>query len=449
MRITHVIHAFPPFSRAGSENYCLAVAKRQAADHEVRVFHRIADPERPEYEVTEGECEGLPVTRINRIFSDAQGFRDTYEAPALAAKFGEFLDREQPDVVHFHHITCLSTTCVAEAKRRGIAVVYTLHDFWLFCSRGQLYREDLTLCTRHTPKDCVRCMAYHLPIEGGGERIASLLNRARDLEGSSLPRGMARWLGTRPFGREAEAVAAIRQRDQDILDMCALVDRFLAPSQFLRRQYIEFGIPPEKILYWPYGFDHTPWPDQKERPPVRLPIRFGYIGTWMPSKGVDVLVRAFRSLPQTQATLDLHGFAVNYHGIDDYEETLLRLADGADNIRFRGAFEPHQLLGLLAKVDVLVVPSVWYENAPLTIHEAFLAGIPVVTSDHGGMAELVTDGVSGWTFRPGDHEDLARVLHQVLAAPEEINRRGRSVPAVRTVEDDGDSLLAEYRRLTA
>ena len=80
---------------------------------------------------------------------DAPSFRDSYRSDAVAQAFGAFLDRARPDLVHFHHVTCLSTTCVHEASRRGVGVVFTLHDFWLMCPRGQLLRRDLSLCERH------------------------------------------------------------------------------------------------------------------------------------------------------------------------------------------------------------------------------------------------------------------------------------------------------------
>ena len=447
MKITHVIHAFPPDSRAGSENYCQAVATLQSKEHEVEVFHRVADPSRPEYDILKRDVEGLPVTTINRLFSDAKGFEDTYLAPKLAAKFGEYLDQFQPDVVHFHHVTCLSTSCVDEAADRGIPVVYTLHDFWLFCSRGQLYREDLTLCDTHSNGDCVRCLAHHLPIEGGGERIAEHYARAERVEGYPLPLRLKRWLATRPFALESESVEAVEKRNQDVLAMCRRVDRFLAPSRFLRDQYIQFGVPAEKVTFWPYGFDSSPWADSKPRGDVPSPVRFGYVGTWMPSKGVDVLVEAFSQLDPKTATLDIHGFAVNYHGIDDFEDRLRTLAGDSEHIRFRGAFEPPQLVDILEEIDVLVVPSVWYENAPLTIHEAFLAGIPVVTSDHGGMRELVEDGVSGRTFRPADSRSLRRTLQELIDSPESIGNLRAGIPQVRSIEDDATSLYELYAEL--
>ncbi len=448
MRISHVIHTFPPFSRAGSENYLEALGAAQAREHRVGVFHPIADSERPDYEVTEDRAGAVAVTRINRIYSDFRGFEDSYRGVTLARVFGEYLDRFRPDVVHLHHSSSLSTTCVDEAKARGIAVVYTLHDFWLLCPRGQLLRRDLSLCSRHTDADCVRCLAQHLPIEGGRERARQLWDRGRRLRRYRLPRDLHRWLASRPFGREASAMADVRRRTEHVLEMCHRIDRFIAPSRFLRDCYVEFGVPVAKIVVADYGFDLCRWPDVPPRAEDSAsPLRFAYIGTWIPSKGVDVLIEAFRAIDPSRAVLDVHGFAVPYEGVEGYEEKLRGLAAGSAHIRFRERYEPDEVCGLLAVADALVVPSIWYENSPLTIHEAFLAGIPVVASGHGGMRELVRDGVNGLTFGPGSVRSLRAALMRLIDDRDLLARLRQGIPAVKSIEDNAAEIEELYREI--
>ena len=448
MRIVHVIHTFPPFSRAGSENYCEALAKRQATGHEVAVFHRVSDGERPEYEVTEDRVGDLPVARLNRTFGDAVGFEDTYLSEPAAAAFGEYLDRFQPDVVHFHHVTCLSTTCVHEAKRRGITVVYTLHDFWLLCPRGQLLRRDLSLCDRHTDADCVRCMAYQLPIEGGHERVGKLYERASALRRYPLPPDLHRWLASRPFAAEDAAMDQIGKRTRHILEMCGKVDRFVAPLSFLRDKYVDFGVPSEKIAVSDYGFDREAWGRPRPRSETSSGrLRVAYLGTWIPSKGVDVLLEAFRGLDPARAELDVHGYAVPFDGVDDYETRLRDLAADAPHIRLGQRYDPESVPDLLAAADVLVVPSIWYENSPLTIHEAFLAGVPVVASGHGGMKELVRDGVNGLNFKPADAGSLRRTLNRLIEDRALLAKLREGIPAVKSIEDNASELEGLYREL--
>ena len=179
MKIVQAIHAFPPYSRAGSENYVEALAAALSRRHEVTVFHRIAAPDRPEYELTRGTHGLVPVVRMNRSFSDLQHFEQTYRSRPAAEAFASFLESAKPDVVHFHHLTCLSTTCVSEVKRRGIPIVCTLHDFWILCPRSQLIRRDQSLCDSNTDADCVNCMSDQLCVSARFRRARS---RWRQLE---------------------------------------------------------------------------------------------------------------------------------------------------------------------------------------------------------------------------------------------------------------------------
>ena len=448
MKIVHALHAFPPFSRAGSENYVEALAQEQLRRHEVIVFHRVADPARPEYEMSEASWESLPVVRVNRTFRDFGSFRDSYRSDAVAQAFGAFLDRARPDLVHFHHVTCLSTTCVHEARQRGVGVVFTLHDFWLLCPRGQLLRRDLSLCERHDDADCVRCMAHQLPIRGGHAATLALDERASQIARWPLPERVRRRIAARPFAREAASLAAIRERTEHVREMCERVDRFVSPSAFLRDRFVEWGLPAARIAVADNGFaaPHAPVPREPRGEDDRL--RVVYLGTWIPSKGVHLLVEALRGIAPDRAVLDVHGYAVPYDGFDDYEGHLRRLAAGAPHVHFHGRYGPADVPRLLARADVLVVPSIWYENSPLTLHEAFLAGVPVIAAAHGGMQEFVRDGANGLTFRPGSSRSLRAVLERLIAEPDLLARlspRKGEIVGMQTHASELEALYAEIR----
>ena len=441
-----MIHAFPPLSRAGSENYAEALAREQLRRHEVVVFHRVAEPGRPEYEVSEARSGEIPVVRVNRTFRDLRSFRDTYRSDAVAGAFGAFLDRFRPDAVHFHHTTCLSTTCVHEAARRGIRVVYTLHDFWLLCPRGQRVRRDLSLCERHTDADCVRCMAWQLRVRGGHARVRALFGRASRLARLRLPRELYRRFASRPFAREEEALGEIRERTAHVLETCARVDRFVAPSGFAKTLHVEFGIDAERIVVLDNGFDLS-----RGSPPARPPraapgpLRAAYLGTWIPSKGVHVLVEAVRDVDPGAVVLDVHGYAPPYDGFEDYAGHLRRLAAGAKHVRFRGPYAPEDVPALLAQADVLVVPSIWYENSPLTLHEARIAGVPVIASRHGGLLELVEHEVDGLLFEPGSASALRTELARLAGDPALLERLRASPRGVADIRDHARELESLYQ----
>jgi glycosyltransferase involved in cell wall biosynthesis len=452
VKIVQVIHAFPPYSRAGSENYLEALAIELKRRHELTVFHRIADPELSEYEITEGYSGGIPVVKLNRCFSDLDDFSGTYRSEAASAAFAAFLDREAPDVVHFHHLTCLSTTSVSEAKQRGIPVVCTLHDFWILCPRSQLVRRDQSLCERHTSTDCVNCMAGQLRIRGGYARARSLWKRSQKLTRLRLPmpRRLLGKLAARPFSNESDALEQIRAREAHMLEICSEVDRFISPSRFLRDLFVDFGLPESKIVVSDNGFDLSHWSNPPQR--VRKAgdrLRVAYIGTWIPTKGVHILVEAFRALDPKQAVLDIHGYAVPYEGVDDYDEELRSLAGGATHIRFGKAYRPEELPMLLAEADVLVIPSTWYENSPLTVHEAFLAGLPVVAAGHGGMAEFVVHEQNGLHFEPGNAVSLRAALQRLIDDEALLARLAPSASRVKSIEENARELENCYRELGA
>ena len=169
----------------------------------------------------------------------------------------------------------------------------------------------------------------------------------------------------------------------------------------------------------------------------------------MPTKGVHLLVEAFRGLDPERAQLDIHGHAVPYEGVDDYEADLRGLAAGAAHIRFGKAYRPEDVPSLLADADVLVVPSTWYENSPLTLHEAFLAGLPVVAAGHGGMAEFVVNEENGLHFEPGSASSLRATLQRLVDDEALLARLAVPPPAVKSIEENAQELEACYRELGA
>jgi glycosyltransferase involved in cell wall biosynthesis len=445
VKIVHTLHAFPPESRAGSENYVEALALAQSERHDVSVFYRIADPALDEYVIDEAEHLGLRVFRLNRTFRDLASFAETYESPAVATAFGKFLDREKPDVVHFHHVTCLSTTCVHEAQRRGIRTVFTLHDFWLICPRGQRLRHDLTLCESHTQADCVRCVAAQLRVGGGHARSRALLERAARLREMRLPRAIYRRIASRPFAKESDAIAQIEARERAVRSMFDSVDLFVSPSHFLKERFVEEGLAADRILVSDNGFDMTSWRSFKRTPRGDgAPIRFAYLGTWIPSKGVHVLLEAFRELDPKRAVLEIHGYAVPFDGFESYPDQLMALAENAPHIRLGNRYEPGDVPQLLAEADALIIPSLWYENSPLTIHEAFLAGLPVIAAAHGGQQEFVKALGLDACFKPASVRSLRATLQRLINEPTRLDAMRERVPVVKEIRANAVELEALY-----
>ena len=177
----------------------------------------------------------------------------------------------------------------------------------------------------------------------------------------------------------------MEERKWMMRESMTLPDLILSHSVFLQQIFAQHTSTPIKIV--PHGHE-LDWLKDYQGKTRADKLRFGYIGQLQWSKGVHVLIEAFkRAKLGEQASLHIWGDPTRNTG---YVQTLSSLIEGSPQIALRGRFEQDQLARVLGDIDVMVVPSLWYENAPLVIREAFAANIPVIATNLGGMAEVVT-----------------------------------------------------------
>jgi hypothetical protein len=177
-------------------------------------------------------------------------------------------------------------------------------------------------------------------------------------------------------------------------------------------------------------------------------LRLGFLGSLIPSKAPHVLLEALATLPPGSASVDVIGELAAYHGDDSYRKLLSRYL-GLAGVRWHGHVPQPEVPRLLANLDVLVVPSIWPENSPCVIREAFLAGTPVVASRVGGIPEMVRDGVDGLLVPPGDAGALGAALHRLIEEPALLPRLRRGIPEVRTIAEDAAAVRGHYRDLVS
>lgn len=418
MRVLLALHGFPPESLGGTELHAAWLAQELARSHEVAVLCGSAELSSGHIQVRSGERGGV---RVHALSHRPTGF-DAYRDVAVARRCLEVLEAEAPDVLHVHHLAGLSTGLVFGARERGVPVVATLHDFATLCALGQLLTLDLRVCPGPEPGRCLSCV-------GGAAATAALggMPGAAGVAG-----GLARLLGL-GRGRVAARLAEMRR-------VLAAAQVRIAPSRFLRERFEGLGVGDVEVLA--NGHPRLPARERAHAPDGR--VRFGYVGSLIPSKGVHVLAEAWRRTRPEGATLAIHGPAPAYHGERGYAERVRRhLGDEGDAI-LRGPFPPERLGDVLAKLDVLVVPSLWEENAPLVVHEAFLAGLPVIVSDHGGLAEAVRHEVDGLRVAPGDPVALGEALRRLAGDGALRARLSADAPPVPTMAEHVHGLLGLY-----
>ena len=452
MRILQVIHQFPPYSSQGSEVYCYNLCLALQQTEEVGIFHTSNVPSTWRRRFRREQAAGL--TTYHCIDGAEYSRVAAWPNRFLRSCFQKALEDFRPDVVHFHNFVSLGDDLVTLARENGAAVVYTLHDYGLICPNALLLRDDGRLCGKASPDFFQDCCPVLIRADRPRTRApwsARLPSLARwqlfakqypGRIGRTVLRGAtrlaARWLGE-PRQTDVEAkrgffLAHTRQIFRD-------VDLFLAPSDFLKSRYVSCGIPAEKIAFARYGL-HL-FPPSNRKPPHR-PVRFGYIGALHPQKGIELLLEAFDGFDDG-ASLHIFGSAFGSPISDSFWRRIRSQA--TTNVFFHGSYANERVPEILADVDMIVVPSIWYENSPLTIQEAFIAGVPVLTSDVGGMAELVHDGIDGLHFRRGDALDLRAKLRHVVDHPELLEDLRRGIRPVCSIEQHAADVLDRYREI--
>ncbi|MCZ6596283.1 MAG: glycosyltransferase [Planctomycetota bacterium] len=447
LHVLYVVHGFPPDTWAGTEVYTLNLAREmEALGHRATIFARVPPSSIPSAEADEdftvraSDFEGLRVLRMTHRL-DHGSLRESYHQPRAEEAFRRVLARERPDVVHFQHLIHTSAGLVEVARDAGLPTVLTCHDYWAICPRVQLIRPDGVRCPESMGAGCYACVKE--------KHLTSIpLLKRMGAAGGAVFEGLMDELGLADYGDLAA-------RADFVQGAYAAADLRISPSRFLRAKLLETGrFDPHTFLFSDNGMrtDHVHALEKRPDPEGR--IRFGFVGSLVWYKGGETMVRAMARLPRRSRRGIGRDAVLNVHGdfrpdTDEHHAHLARLAkeSDADNVRFLGRFDNSRLSEVYAEIDVLIVPSIWYENSPITIHEAYLTGTPVIASGIGGMAEYVRDGVDGLHFEAGDEAGLAAAMARVLDEPGLLEELSRDLPAVKTIAENAREMEFRYRGL--
>ena len=416
MRVLLAVHAFPPRSNAGTEVYTLRLGQAlRALGHEVQVLAAVHDLADSDGRVRRRDQGGLPVAEV---VSNHEGgtVEATYASPRVGAAAASVVDAFAPDCLHVHHLLNLGAGIVDHARRRGARVVMTLHDHWLGCFRdGLRMRADLTVCETVDHAVCAACVAdspYLAPAAqrglAGVARAAGLgrhLHRLHDVAPRTTERAMRVLRAVSPAPRGL--ADALDRRAARLRAAAGAMDALVAPTRFVAERALEWGAPTGRVTVRALGA--IPGPTRAR--PAGARRRIGYVGVLAPHKGVHVLVDAFRRVADPGLTLDLHGSTTVAPA---YVEALRQAAAGDPRIRFRGPFAEGGQAAVFDGLDLVVLPSIWWENSPLVVLEALAGGVPVVASDIGGIPEVVPEG-AGLLVPPRDAAALADRLAAVAS----------------------------------
>lgn len=437
MKILHLVYSFLPDPPGGTELYvetlCRALNRRGVSNVVAAPALVAAAYEWAGFPVRRFAVDGAPPT-VTRVYG---------ADPRAAAHFAEILAAEQPDVVHQHALTpACSHEIVRAAHRAGLPLVFTYHTPTVSCVRGTLLYDGHDRCDGRL--DASRCSACTLQGLGVNQTIVAALDWMPDAAGRLLE-----WLrlegGMWTAVRMRELIERRHHVTRAVLDEADMIVS-LAPwvTELLRVN----GVSPDRIVESAHGiaFERAA---SRRRGILEGPLRIAHLGRIDPVKGTRVLVEAMRAAADAPIELDVFG-QVQHDGDRRTLEQLEALAQGDPRIRFHPPLAPASVVSHLAQYDMLAVPSQWLETGPLVVLEAFAAGIPVLGSDLGGIADKVRHGVDGLLVTPyNDVAAWAAALRSCAADRARVARFRDNVRPPRSMDDVAEQMQRLYAVLAS
>ena len=315
------------------------------------------------------------------------------------------IDRHRPDIIHIHNLHyAVGPIAIRVAKRNGVPVVMTLHNYRLLCPSATLYY-------------------------GGAVFTASLHAR--------FP-----WEAVRKGVHSQSAVKtwwlALTYWLHRKAGTWQMVDRYITLTDFAKQLFVNssLGVAGDRFVTKPNFVADPP------KPIATRGKHFLFVGRLSPEKGVTVLLEAFAGTDH----------ALRIAGDGPLKEQVMEIVRTSPNISYLGSLDRPAINQQLGECSALVFPSIWYEGLPMTLIEAFATATPVIASDLGAMQSLVHEGQNGWRFTPGDAHALRQKVEEWLRTDasykEQIGRQARAEYEQQyTAERNKNDLLACYRAI--
>ena len=445
MRVLVAVHRFPPDSVGGTELYALRLAQHLADRGDGVTVLTYAQGNTREAVLREEEYRGIPVWRLSFDLNQTSNpILEEYDNPRVAGFLREAFSARRPNLLHIAHLGYLSTSLLATAREFGIPAVVTLTDLWPICVTSRLVRSDGRLCTGPTDLgECVRCCAHMGPRGAPYARLSRFVptfvwRLMAGACGSSLVRSL-------PYARWLDALA---RRNQVIRQRLLGAKAVFCPGEFVRQVLVRNGYPAHRIRHSPHGIEERK--RVLREPPVGAApkLRFGYVGPLARHKGAHLPVEAFASLGlDSQASLTYRGPVAGARASDSYGALVSERIAETKGANHEGPF-PNETVGeIMERLDVLIVPSTWYENTPTVIYEALASGTPVIATGHGGMRELVDAYRGGWLFPRGDVSALASLMKRLIENRDLVRRAASEIRQVPGFAEHFEEVALAYEQV--
>ncbi|MGF9759445.1 glycosyltransferase [Microvirga sp. 0TCS3.31] len=386
MRVLILSHGHPDLSPAGGERAAYSLFQRLKRTPKVTqvVFAAYAGSETIGHDAMFGSFRGRP-DEILVATPPVDGFTfQTLGYDVLKRIVGDLVRSVRPDIVHIHHFIHWGVEIFELFQQAGVRVVFTLHEFAAICAQfGQMVKSNGRLCHVASPGECGLCF----PSVSAGKFFV----RATILK-----------------------------------SLLASIDQFIAPSEFLKERYIAWGLGQDQVAVIENLLDRSGMaqyrtatgqgPTQAHLMADATKVVFGFFAQINPFKGYDVLLEAISLLPEDvrrQVTFRIHGENQQYRDTPFHERTDSLLEDVKDAVSLIGSYRGEDVFTLMAACDWIVVPSIWWENSPVVIQEARIAGRPLICANIGGMAEKI-DSRTDLLFPARSPGALAELITRII-----------------------------------
>lgn len=451
------VHKFFPEHKAGTEVLTLKIAKElMSRGHEILVVtasppdidaRHASGPDFSEY-----EYEGVKVHSIGEALRlRGYTFRHEYEHPEMGKHFAKLIDNFKPDLVHVMHAQNLSGSVISVSKNKKLPVVLSPTDFWFICPIVQLKRPDNSVCEGPGPgaANCLTCYTPQL-IPPADQISEAISRRVPALKGAFAGTTIGKTALQTAYSayKFPAAVKATVDRPAYLRDIANSADAITVPTLLMKRLFTKNGINNDLIHHIQFGIDQEKLLGYQEKKPSKV-LRIGYVGTLYDHKGVDILIKAFQRLtPIKEPELKIYGSTEQFAEYSKYLKELAQSdAKSSKRIHFLGAFHNDLFGEVLSGIDVLVVPSIWYENTPLVMQSALTTKTPLIASDLGGMSELINHGKDGFVFKVRDDKDLAEKLQLLVDQPDLLSKFRANIGPQRSISVMVDDLEAVYKKV--
>lgn len=446
LKILLPVHVFFPKHFYGTETYTYELAKSlQLIGHEATILTTT-----PYGEEGSGRLhsvyyyDDLRVHCIDLNLKPHSCFKDTYYREDLYDMFREIIGEINPDIAHTTHLINHTAILLEVLRDLEVPTVGTLTDFFGLCFNSRLERYDGVLCLGPNKKS-TNCLCCYLKVT---EKVLSDNFLRLAYKSSILLRIISHlsvYLWRFPVLRRktfSGQVFDVICRASTLSHLYGTYKYMITATDFLYEAYAANGFSQNRLKKINFGIKLDLLKDYQEgKKKTGAVVKFGYIGQIAPHKGLDLLIKAYLRLRGGNKSLVVYG---PFDQDSLYMNELLRLCSGIDEIEFRNTFPREELALRLSELDILVIPSRWYENSPLVLLYALATRTPVVVTDVKGMSEFVKDGFNGYTFRKDSVDDLTKILQKIVDDPSCIERLSENATYTKDVSDHAQDVLKVY-----